>query len=276
MELKAMGPASRLIGVVITAVAVSALLPTTAQAWGVVGHRVAGRIAEARLTPAARSALRNLLEPGESLADVSTWADENRGDHPEAATWHYVNVPITEPRFDRKFILKQGSVVDKIEHFRGVLEDPKSSRSQKVMALRFLVHFIEDIHQPLHVGHRNDKGGNDLQVQWFGRNDNLHRIWDSGLLGEARMSERNRVAKLTATITPELADAWSRGGVEEWANESLDIARGAYKLPGSGIAIRRGDRLGEDYQAANLPLAERRVTQAGVRVAQVLNEIWKP
>ncbi|WP_435015555.1 S1/P1 nuclease [Tundrisphaera sp. TA3] len=276
MNPKVIGRTPRAIRILGVSLLALALMPGLAQAWGVVGHRVAGRIAEARLTPAARSALRALLEPGESLADVSTWADENRADHPEAATWHYINIPITEPRYDRKFILKQGSVVDRIEHFRSVLEDPRASRSQRIMALRYLVHFIQDVHQPLHVGHRNDKGGNDLQVQWFGRNDNLHRIWDSGLLGEARMSERNRVSKLTATITPELAEAWSKGGVDEWANESLDIAREAYKHPGTGAAIRRGDRLGEDYQAANLPLAERRVTQAGVRLAQVLNEILKP
>ena len=244
-------------------------------AWGPVGHRVAGRIAESRLTPAARSAMRELLEPGESLADVSTWADETRSEHPESSTWHYINVPITDSKFDRKYILPSGSVVDKIEHFRGVLANPRASRDQRLDALRYLAHFIEDIHQPLHVGHRDDRGGNSLQVQWFGRNDNLHRIWDSGILGETRESERVRVARLSATITPELAEAWSRGGVDEWASESLDIARTAYKMPGTRAPIRNGDRLGQSYEDANLPLVERRVTQAGVRLAQVLNQIWK-
>ena len=263
------------ISIAALGMALLAAMAGPAWAWGSVGHRVAGRIAEARLNPAAKAALRGLLEPGESLADVSTWADENRRDHPESSTWHYINVPITEARFDRKFILPTGSVVNKIEEFRAALKDPRSSRDQKLMALRYLVHFVEDIHQPLHVGHRGDRGGNDLQVQFFDRGYNLHSVWDSGMLGHVRMSEKDRVTALSRTITPELAEAWSRGDTEEWANESLDIARGAYKMPGTGASLRSGDRLGQSYQDANLPLAERRVTQAGVRLANVLNDIWK-
>lgn len=272
MDTEAIRRARRTLGVAILAWAAMA---GPAMAWGSVGHRVAGRIAEARLTPAARAAIRDLLEPGESLADVSTWADENRRDYPEAGPWHYVNVPITEPRFDRKFIPRGGSVVDKIDEFRAVLEDPKAPSERKLLAFRFLVHLVEDLHQPLHVGHRDDQGGNALQVQFFGRARNLHSVWDSGLLEHVRRSEKERVGRINASITRELDAAWSRGGPEEWANESLDIAREAYKMPGTGAPIRKGDRLDQAYLDANLPLAERRVAQAGVRLAYVLNGIWK-
>ncbi len=98
--------------------------------WGRLGHRVAGKIAEDRLTPTARAAVRDLLEPGESLADVSTWADEVRRDHPESGPWHYINVPITEPKYDRKFEPKEGCVVVKVEDFRKILADPTAPEAR--------------------------------------------------------------------------------------------------------------------------------------------------
>jgi hypothetical protein len=238
---------------VATTLATSAMVGP-AWGWGRIGHRVAGKIADSRLTPTARAAVASLLEPGESLADVSTWADEVRRDFPESGPWHYVNVPITEPRYDARFVPKEGCVITKIDDFR-----------------KILVHFVQDMHQPVHVGHRDDRGGNDLQVQFFGQGSNLHRVWDSGLIEHVERPEKDWVEALSKTITPELADSWSKGGPPEWANESLDIARQAYRNPADNTELKKGARLGQPYQDANLPLAERRVTQAGVRLAWILN-----
>ncbi len=242
--------------------------------WGRLGHRVAGKIAEDRLTPAARAAVRDLLGPGESLADVSTWADEVRRDRPESGPWHYVNVPISEPKYDRKFEPKEGCVVVKVEDFRKILADPRKSRAERQEALKFLAHFVQDMHQPVHVGHRDDRGGNDLQVQFFGQGSNLHRVWDSGLFDQVNRPEKEWVEALSKTITPELAAEWSRGGPVDWADESLAIARKAYRNPFTQNELKKGARLGQEYEDANLPLAERRLAQAGVRLAWVLNTIF--
>jgi hypothetical protein len=239
--------------------------------WGRLGHRVAGKIAEARLTPAAKAAVASLLAPGESLADVSTWADEVRGNRRESGPWHYINIPITEPRYDVKFVPKEGCVITKIDDFRKILADPNAPRLQRQEALKFLVHFVQDMHQPVHVGHRDDRGGNDLQVQFFDQGSNLHRVWDSGLIDHAKKSEAEWVDVLSKSITPEQAATWSKGGPPDWANESLEIARLAYLNPPGNAELKKGAKLGQAYQDAYLPMAERRLAQAGVRLAWILN-----
>jgi hypothetical protein len=259
---------------IVSALAAS-LMAGPAWGWGRLGHRVAGRITEDRLTPSAKAAVRGLLAPGESLADISTWADDYRRDHRETGPWHYVNVPITEPKFDARFIPPEGCVVTKVDEFRKVLADPNADRDGRVQALKFLTHFVQDLHQPVHVGHRDDRGGNNMQVQFFDKGSNLHAVWDSGLLERTGRDEPTYVNFLSRTSTPELADAWSAGTTVDWANESLDLARRAYQDPASGAEMRSGARLGQPYQDANLPMAERRVAQAGVRLAWILNGIFK-
>jgi nuclease S1 len=265
---------AKVFKVLIATTLATSMMVGPAWGWGRLGHRVAGQIAEARLTPAAKAAVQSLLEPGESLADVSTWADEVRSKRRESGPWHYVNVPITEPKYDAKFVPKEGCVVTKIEDFRKILADPNAPRVERQEALKFLVHFVQDMHQPVHVGHRDDRGGNDLQVQFFGEGSNLHRVWDSGLLDRANHTEKEWVELLSKTITPELADTWSKGGPSDWATESLEVARGAYRNPPDNAELKKGAKLGQPYQDANLPLAERRVTQAGVRLAWILNSIF--
>jgi nuclease S1 len=266
---------SKTFRVLLATTLATSMMVGPAFGWGRIGHRVAGKIAEARLTPAAKEAVAALLEPGETLADVSTWADEVRRDRRETGPWHYINIPITEPRYDVKFVPKEGCVITKIDDFRKILADTSRPRLERAEALKFLVHFVEDMHQPVHVGHRDDRGGNDLQVQFFDRGSNLHSVWDSGLIEHANHSEAEWVEILSKTITPELADSWSKGGPPDWANESLDIAKLAYLDTPAKTELKKGAKLGQSYQDANLPLAERRVTQAGVRLAWILNTTFR-
>ena len=153
-----------------------------ALAWGRMAHRAATRLAESRLTPEARAAIRELLEPGESLADASTWADENNRSIPGSASWHYVNVPISAPHYTSRDC-HNNCVVSRFEEFRKILADPHAPKPRRRMALRYVVHLLEDAHQPMHVGDRRDRGGNGVQLQFF-RDEltNLHQVWDSGLL----------------------------------------------------------------------------------------------
>jgi nuclease S1 len=153
----------------VVAIALLAIVQTTtpAWAWGRLGHRVITRVAKQHLTPRARDAIAELLEPGETLADASTWADENRRRLPMTAPWHYVDVPLDEPKYDSKWSAddpKKGCVVDKINEFRATLKDKTRSVEDRRFALRFLIHCVEDMHMPMHVGDNHDRGGNDTQV----------------------------------------------------------------------------------------------------------------
>ena len=137
------------------------------------------------MTPQARAGVAALLEPGESLAEASTWADEHRRELPKTAPWHYVDVPLDEPKYDAKFSgddPKKGCVVDKINEFRLVIKDKTKTVEERRFALRFLIHCVEDMRMPMHVGDTEDKGGNNTQVRFFDTGTNTHRLWDSDMI----------------------------------------------------------------------------------------------
>ncbi len=157
---------------------------STTPAWALrrLGHRVISRVAENNLNPKAKAAIAELLSPGESLADASTWADEHRRQLPRTAPWHY---PLDEPKHDSKWSAddpKHGCVVDKINEFRMTLKDKSKSVEDRRFALRFLIHCVEDMHMPMNVGDNHDRGGNDTQVRSFDRGMNLHSLWDGGMI----------------------------------------------------------------------------------------------
>lgn len=256
------------------AVVACAGMPGRAMAWGRLGHRAAAKVTEGRLTPEALAGVRAILNPGETLAEASTWADEVRRDIPESGPWHYVNVPITENRYDAKFCGEKGCVVEKTKEFRKVLADPTVSKEERRKALRFLTHFVQDMHQPVHVGERGDRGGNNTQVQFFGKGSNLHRVWDSGLIERVYQEEEALAGDLSALIAAEKGESWGSGSEEDWATESLIAAKGAYEAAGQGRALKKGEKLGDAYQEANFPVAKRRLAQSAVRLAWVLNEVF--
>ena len=251
--------------------------PNSARAWGAPGHRIAARVAEARLTPEARTSIRELLNEGDTLADISTWADREGHDVvPDSAPWHYVNVPIAANRYESRDCSDRGCVVSKIKHYRSVLANRRAPRRDRQIALLFLVHLTEDIHQPLHVGDNHDRGGNLTQVQFLGRGTNLHRLWDTDLIREIDRDERAWVERIGRSISPKNVEDWSRGDVEDWATESLLEARKAYHYPeGSKQLIASGTRVGDDYTAFARPIIERRLAQAGVRLANELNAAFR-
>jgi hypothetical protein len=257
----------------LVAVAI-AFATVPALGWGRIGHRVSARLAETLLTPVTKAAIRDLLDPGESLADASTWPDEVRRDRPESAPWHYVNVPIDEKGYDPRFCPAQGCVVSKIPDFLATLKRPGATRLEKREALKFLVHFVQDMHQPVHVGDRRDRGGNDLQVQFFGEGSNLHRVWDSGLIEHVASDEAKTFDRLKPAFTADFVRINSPGTVVDWANESHAAARDAYNDPVTGMPLKKGAKLGEEYQARNIAVAERRVLQSAVRLAKLLNDAF--
>ncbi len=247
------------------------------RAWGPLGHRLTGRLAEKHLTPKARAAVAELLEPAETMAAASTWADEHRRDIKGSGPWHYVDVPLDQDRYSDRFAgdaPEKGNIVPKIREFRAILKDRSRPLEERRIALRFLIHLVEDLHMPLHVGDNHDRGGNDTQVQFFGQGTNMHRLWDSDMIGRVCTDQDCWLDDLSRDGHARGPCRAMSGTVEDWATESLLAARKAYIDPASGQKIKPGTRLAEPYQAANLPVARRRLYQAGVRLAMVLNEVF--
>jgi nuclease S1 len=250
---------------------------TPAGAWGRLGHRVISVSPSSVLPLPQRPRSPSCLNLGESLADASLWADENRVRLPKTAPWHYVEVPLDEPRYDSRFsgdVSTKGCVVDKINEFRLVVKDTSKSVEDRRFALRFLIHCLEDMHMPLHVGDNHDKGGNQTQVRFFDRGTNMHRLWDSDMIARVGDTEDFSLADLAALDTPEAADAAMKGTVEDWATESLLAARQAYQVPETGTRLKSGQKLGDAYLQANLLVVRQRLYQASVRLAMVLNEAF--
>jgi len=268
------GPQTAWLALMITGLLVTMAPP--AGAWGRLGHRASARLAESRLSPRARAVVAELLEPGESLADASTWADEHSRDIRGSAAWHYVNVPISAPHYEARFAASRACVVSQIAEFKAVLADHRAPRARRRQALRFFVHLVQDLHQPMHVADNRDRGGNALPLR-TGRyeNTNLHQVWDSGLFHwrYRHHAEDELVRDVKAMADRPEARGWPRGRIGDWADESLQIGRRAYLIPGTSRTLRPGDEIGRDYMEANLPLAVERVAQSGVRLAAMLNEL---
>jgi len=248
----------------------------SALAWGRLAHRASAKLTESRLSPEVGAAIRDLLEPGESLADASTWADENSREMPGSAAWHYVNVHISSPHYTSRDCRPQGCVVSKIAEFRAILGDKNASKPRRRTALRFFVHLVQDLHQPMHVADRGDRGGNSLQLQYRRYdNTNLHQVWDSGLLSSRYRNENDLWHEMSELVNQAASRDWLKGRIEDWADESLDLGRRAYRDPRTQLYLRSGDALSRDYERENLPRAIERLARAGVRLASMLNEILK-
>jgi hypothetical protein len=142
----------------------AAVAPCLGFAWGHEGHRIVALIAEKNMTPAALANAKAILG-GASLEDVASWADDYRRDHPETGPWHYIDIPLADSRIDMARECPDGQcVIAQTEHFLAMLKDPKADRAAKAEALRFVVHFVGDLHQPLHDEDDRDKGGNERRV----------------------------------------------------------------------------------------------------------------
>lgn len=244
-----------------------------ARAWGPEGHRIVAALAQRHLDPAAEAEVERLLAPEHThqLADIANWADDLRSDPRQDALWkatrsmHYINMHDRRCHYQPPRDCPDGRcVVAALAHYVGVLGDARQSDAVRRQALKFVVHFVGDIHQPLHAGYRDDKGGNDYQVRFQGEGSNLHRVWDSGLLDTRgldwpayarRLDARGAVA-LPAPIAP-LDDPYA-----QWAEESCRLSRDIYP---SGHVIDAA------YADAERPLAERRLREAGERLADLLD-----
>lgn len=249
-------------------VAISGLFAISlpALAWGPIGHRAVGQIAEERLNAKSQQAVRVLLGD-ESLAEASLWADEIRTE-PQwqvSSPWHYVNI-LDGRAYDRTRRDRDGDVIEALERFVAVLRYRASSREDKVAALKFIAHFVGDMHQPLHVGRASDRGGNEIRVSWFGEPSNLHRVWDSEVISRLRLSPKGLVATLESRPR-EQVEAWRKDSPMTWAEESMALRPLVYDIRGTG--------LGRAYLGQAGPVVEARLLQAGVRLAALLDAVFE-
>lgn len=256
-----------------------------ASAWGALGHRLVGALAEDELTPAARRELTALLagEAEPTLAGISTWADELRANDPglgrRSSPWHYVNLAEHDCNYDAARDCVRGDcVVGAIRTQTARLADRSQPLEARRQALKFVVHFIGDVHQPLHAGFAYDKGGNTHQVSLPGkagkddkrRGSNLHSLWDSGLLDAMALEEAAHLRRLRAMP---LAIARARTPLPPdapaWAAQSCRVVLGEGFYPSDR-------RIGAGYLRTWQPVADAQLRQAGSRLAQVLNAALAP
>ncbi|MGB3151978.1 MAG: S1/P1 nuclease [Maribacter sp.] len=236
--------------------------------WSKTGHRVVGDVAEKYLSRKAKRAIAKLLD-GQSLAAVANFGDEIKADRKYRAfsPWHYVNFSA-----DKKYIdvepSEYGDLVMGINRCIGIVRNSKSSRADKVFYLKFLVHLIGDLHQPMHVGRLEDKGGNDIQLQWFGRGSNLHKLWDSNMIDDYGMSYTELADKLPK-ISKEEVKELQEGTVLDWVEESQDMANLLYE------SVEVGEKLGYQYGYKWWGTVEKQLQKGGIRLAVVLNDLFQ-
>lgn len=241
-----------------------------ARAWGPDGHRIVAALAQRQLDPAAAAEVGRLLAPAHvhALAEVANWADELQDDPSQQALWkatralHYINFRDRDCNYRPPRDCPHGRcVVEGLAHYVAVLGDRRQGDAARRQALAFVVHLVGDVHQPLHAGYRDDKGGNQYQVRFRGEGSNLHRVWDSGMLGSRGLAWRDYAQRLDArgpVALPAPADAPYAG----WAEESCRLSRNVYP---------DGHTVDAAYVRTHLPLAERRLREAGHRLAALLN-----
>ncbi|MDE0471448.1 MAG: S1/P1 nuclease [Ekhidna sp.] len=250
-------------------IVVFALLSTSGQlfGWGQNGHRIVGLIAERHLSEKALKKIEGVLQ-NETLAEVSTYMDFIKSDaaYRHMSAWHYATIP-DDQTYDEAGTPKKGDVIQTIQRLIIELKSKKFTDVDEAFALKCLVHLVGDIHQPLHVGNGKDRGGNDVKVKYFGTNTNLSKVWDTRIIEGQNYSYTEYVEWINHPSDEELS-AWSSLNVLDWANESKEYRRQCYET------MPENKELSYQYGFENIKLLNQRLLQAGIRLANVLNDIY--
>ena len=254
--------------------AVSALIPGQALAWGAQGHRLVARIAEPNLHPATKAEIDRLLaaEPGASLSSIAPWADQLRGNDPDlgkrSAGWHYVNMAEDDCAFSPPKHCPNGNcVVGALQEQSALLANRQLSDVERLQALKFVVHLVGDLHQPLHAGYGHDRGGNNYQLQFNGRGTNLHSVWDSGMFYTLQLNDDRFLQRLQALPAPARTRAPDlQRDPALWAEQTCRIATRKGLYPS-------GHKIDERYTATWEPVAEAQLRLGGEQLAVLLNQL---
>jgi hypothetical protein len=277
--------------------ALAALMPAQAFAWGDAGHEIIAAIARDHLTPAAKARVDAILAgdhdtlTAPDMLSRATWADAYRPAHRETAKWHFIDIELDGPDLDAAcYGLRAASgpasagpaddcVMNKIEQFQRELASPATAPAERAMALKFLLHFVGDLHQPLHAADNHDRGGNCVLIGLGDvRTANLHAYWDTAVVQELGSDPAALAASLERQITPAEIRAWQAGDARSWAMETYRVAKAKVYVIGSKPGCDRDTALiplpaGYDAQARQV--AAKQMEKAGVRLANVLNRAFR-
>lgn len=234
--------------------------------WGSTGHRALAEVASFYLTENAKNKINEILD-GETIVTVSMYADDIRSDnrYDKYYDWHFINMELDED-YEDAVPSEKGDVFIAINKCLDILESDSLTDSDKSFYLKLLIHFIGDLHQPMHIGRYEDRGGNRVYVKWFGRNSNLHRVWDSEMINGYNMSYSELAKNLP---TPEnLEIEFERDDLIDWVNETHSYTRKIY----NDVSI--DDNLGYEYQYQNFQTVRELILKGGLRLASVLNYLF--
>ncbi|WP_405325825.1 S1/P1 nuclease [Leeuwenhoekiella sp. LLG6367-2.1] len=239
----------------------------SANDWGRTGHRATAAVAERYLTSKTKKEIKKLLG-SDNLVTVSTYADDIKSyeEYRKYSSWHYVNIAPGLTYFE-DIKNPEGDLIQGINKCKVVLLSEDASNEDKTFYLKLLIHFIGDLHQPLHLGNAADKGGNDFQVRWFNDGTNLHSLWDSKMIDSYGMSY-SELASNFGSVTKAEQKNLTQGTLIDWVNEGQDLAKEVY------ASAEIGEKLSYRYQADNFKTVQEQIKKGGVRLAAVLNELF--
>lgn len=247
------------------------LVSASASAYGPTGHRVIAELASRHLSPEAKAAVEAILGD-EFMAEAATWPDEMRSNPSDffrkvAGVYHYVNLPdgVTYEESEKN---PAGDAVTALANFTAILKDENAAKEDKALALRFIIHIVGDLHQPLHAGRAEDRGGNRITVVWFEEMSNLHKVWDEDLIDHKGLSFTEWTNFLDRKIKPKHIKAWQQSGPTDWLGELISYRGDIYESSKKGI-------LSWDYVYKYTPLLKSQLSKGGIRLAGYLNEIFK-
>ncbi|SFU07678.1 S1/P1 Nuclease [Algoriphagus locisalis] len=242
------------------------LVATQSFAWGQLGHYLIGYMAEKQLKKSVRKKVEKVLYPM-SIGRSGTWMDEIKSDDAfdYANSWHYMTSKNGE--YDDSLQEKGGNVYAEINRIKGELKEGNLAPEKEAELLKMLIHMVEDIHQPLHVGTGEDRGGNDVKVEYFGRATNLHSVWDSGMIDGKSMSYTEIGDELYRRLNKDLIAGYRAGSMQDWLAEAVAARPAVYNLP-------ENKKISYEYGYVNMPLVEERLIAASVRLAQIFEEIY--
>lgn len=246
-------------------------LPFCSMAWGVLGHRIVGQIADSYLTKNAKREIFKILG-NESVAIASNWPDFIKSDpaYKYLDVWHYINLKSGLSETDLKNYLATDTVTDaytKINWLTGELKNKELEQDKKVLYLRMLIHIVGDIHQPLHIGRFEDRGGNSIKVNWFKDPSNLHSVWDSKLIDFQQLSYTEYASSINYT-TKAIRKEWQAQPVSDWIWQSYQQAEKIY------ADAKPDANLSYEYNFKFISVVNQQLLKGGVHLAGLLNEIF--
>lgn len=235
-------------------------------AWGQIGHYLIGYMAAKQMKNSTRKKVEAVIYPM-SIARSGTWMDEIRSDRKfdYANSWHYLTSKNGE--YNPEIQEEGGDAFEAIKRLKAELKAGGLSAQEEAEKLKMLIHMVEDIHQPLHVGTGEDRGGNDVRIEFFNRATNLHALWDSGMIDQKSMSYTELGEELYRRLTPEMQQSYRAASMEDWLGEAVNLRPLVYKLPES-------KKISWVYMYEANDTLEERLVAASVRLAQILEEIY--